>query len=203
MSASSKFLAILVGGLCAAAALVAGPSASAQPCPDVEVIFARGMDEPPGPGDVGTPFVDALRGKTNRVIGVYPVNYAAKKEDAGRGVDDMADHIQKAIAACPDTRLVLGGYSLGAAITNEVVNTRLAPDADQHIAAVVTFGNASRLLNVPTGVGPAFAGKTIDQCLPGDPICQPNGDFFLSHLQLAYLLSGQVNTAADFTAARL
>ena len=37
------------------------PSASAQPCPDVEVIFARGTGEPPGVGGVGQAFVDALR----------------------------------------------------------------------------------------------------------------------------------------------
>ena len=46
------------------------PSASAEPCPDVEVIFARGTGEPPGVGGVGQAFVDALRsqagGKSRR-----------------------------------------------------------------------------------------------------------------------------------------
>ena len=37
------------------------PSASAQPCPDVDVVFARGTGEPPGVGGIGQAFVDALR----------------------------------------------------------------------------------------------------------------------------------------------
>ena len=37
------------------------PSVSAQPCPDVEVVFARGTAEPPGVGGIGQAFVDSLR----------------------------------------------------------------------------------------------------------------------------------------------
>jgi len=38
----------------------AAPKASADDCPDVEVIFARGTNEPPGLGRVGDAFVDSL-----------------------------------------------------------------------------------------------------------------------------------------------
>ncbi|WP_156764445.1 cutinase family protein, partial [Mycobacterium sp. E3247] len=44
--------------------------ASAAPCPDAEVTFARGTDEPPGVGAVGDAFVNSLRGKTRKSIGV-------------------------------------------------------------------------------------------------------------------------------------
>ena len=53
---------------------------------------------------------------------------------------------------CPDTRIVLGGYSLGAAVTDVVLavpfaffgfDKPLPPGADQHIAAVALFGNGS------------------------------------------------------------
>jgi hypothetical protein len=37
------------------------PSAWAQPCPDVEVVFARGTGEPPGVGPTGQAFIDNLR----------------------------------------------------------------------------------------------------------------------------------------------
>ena len=40
---------------------VSVPSASAQQCPDVEAVFARGTSEPPGVGGVGQAFVDQLR----------------------------------------------------------------------------------------------------------------------------------------------
>src|ERR1700752_4059774 len=82
--------------LCAAAASVtvasvipsaAAPSASADPCPDVEVVFARGTGEAPGVGGVGQAFVDSLQSQVGgRSVGVYPVNYAASS-DFGGGLD--------------------------------------------------------------------------------------------------------------------
>ena len=51
-----------VGVTTSAALLVAPvPLATAQGCPDVEVVFARGTGEPPGVGEVGQAFVDAVR----------------------------------------------------------------------------------------------------------------------------------------------
>lgn len=53
----------------AAAALLVVPNASSMPtasadgCPDVEVVFARGTSEPPGLGRVGDGLVGALRGR--------------------------------------------------------------------------------------------------------------------------------------------
>jgi len=65
--------------------------ASAGSCPDVEVVSARGTDEPPGVGSVGQAFIDSLRSKIpGRSVGVYAVNYPAtgdfaKSESAGAG----------------------------------------------------------------------------------------------------------------------
>jgi len=39
------------------------PLATAAPCPDIEVVFARGTNESPGIGWIGKAFVDALRPK--------------------------------------------------------------------------------------------------------------------------------------------
>ena len=50
--------------------------ASAEPCPDVEVVFARGTGEQAGVGGVGQAFVDAVRAQAGgRSVGVYAVNY--------------------------------------------------------------------------------------------------------------------------------
>jgi hypothetical protein len=49
-------------------------SASAGPCPDVEVVFARGTNEPPGLGNVGQAFIDSLR---SQVAGRSVEAYAA------------------------------------------------------------------------------------------------------------------------------
>ena len=95
------------------------PSASAA-CPQVEVIFARGRVESPGVGVLGNAFISALRSKTDKNIDVYAVRYPADNE-IDIGANDMSGHIQYMIGSCPDTRLVLGGYSLGAAVTDVVL----------------------------------------------------------------------------------
>jgi cutinase-like protein len=178
------------------------PAASAA-CPDAEVVFARGREEPPGVGAVGDALVNSLRGKTRRSVGVYGVNYPADIS-TGSGANDMSAHVQSMARSCPNTRIVLGGYSLGAEVADLVIGSRagfgftnpLPPGDDQHVAAVALFGNGSR------GVAPAFAGKTIDQCAPGDPICG-RGMNWPSHLQPSYIDSGLVDQAAGFAAGKL
>jgi len=184
----------------AIAALI--PAASAA-CPDAEVIFARGREEPPGVGAVGDALVNSLRGKTRMSVSVYGVNYPANIS-TGSGANDMSAHVQSMARSCPNTRMVLGGYSLGAEVADLVTGGRpefgftnpLPPGVDQHVAAVALFGNGTR------GLAPAFAGKTIDQCATGDPICG-RGLNWPSHLQPSYIDSGLVDQAASFVAGRL
>ena len=54
----ARAAAAAVFGVTAAVMGGAVPSASAQPCPDVDVVFARGTGEVPGVGGVGQAFVD-------------------------------------------------------------------------------------------------------------------------------------------------
>ena len=156
----------LVGAVVVAvwSVLLAGPvpSASAQPCPDVEVIFARGTAEPPGVGGVGQAFVDALRSQAgSRSVGVYPVNYPASADFADpmafaatvvEGIRDAGAHIQSTAATCPNTRMVVGGYSQGAAVAGFVTSAEVPPEVPaalvptpmplevaDHVAAVALF----------------------------------------------------------------
>ncbi len=80
------------------------PAASAA-CPDAEVVFARGREEPPGVGAVGDALVNSLRGKTRMSVGVYGVNYPANITTA-TGANDMSAHVQFMAKNCPNTRLV-------------------------------------------------------------------------------------------------
>jgi cutinase len=171
------------------------PAASAA-CPDVEVVFARGREEPPGVGAVGDALVNSLRSKVRMSVGVYGVNWPADIA-VSPGANDMTAHVQSMAASCPNTRMVLGGYSLGASAADLAVRG-MPPGMDQHIAAVALFGNGARRL----GPAPAFAGKTIDQCADGDPICG-RGLNWPSHLQPSYLSSGLVDQAATFIAGKL
>jgi cutinase-like protein len=170
------------------------PEASAA-CPGAEVVFARGREEPPGVGAVGDALVNSLRGKTGMSVGVYGVNYPANIS-VDSGANDMSAHVQSMARSCPNTHEVLGGYSLGAEVADLVTWGRLPPGVDQHVAAVALFGNGTRRLS------PAFAGKTIDQCAQGDPICG-RGTSWPAHLQPSYIDSGLVDQAASFVAGKL
>lgn len=191
------------------------PTAAAASCPASELVFARGRTEAPGPGKIGSALISALRSRVSN-IGLYAVKYAADT-DPDRGAQDMSGHIQYMINSCPDTRLVLGGYSLGAAATDLVLaspvpvfgfTNLLPPGADQHIAAVALFGNGSAWAGPITGLSPLYGERTIELCHGADPICNPAdphtwSDNWPDHLADAYINAGMVNQAADFVASRL
>jgi cutinase len=192
------------------------PTASAQSCPEVEVVFARGRQESPGVGKLGNAFISALRSKSNKNIGVYAVQYPADNE-IDQGANDMSGHIQSMMNNCPNTRLVLGGYSLGAAVTDVVLavpfdffgfKAPLPPGADQHIAAVALFGNGAAWVGPITNFNPLYRERTIELCHGADPICNPADpntweDNWPAHLANAYIDAGQANQAADFVAGRI
>ncbi|HUB57417.1 MAG TPA: cutinase family protein, partial [Mycobacterium sp.] len=108
------------------AALLSTPIdiASAAPCPDVEVTFARATTEPPGVGVVGRQFIDALRSQVGgRSVGVYAVNYPASEDfiaSSNAGTGDANAHVTSTIANCPNTKVVLGGYSQGAMVIDQI-----------------------------------------------------------------------------------
>jgi cutinase len=224
-------IAILTAGTLLTAQI---PAASAQPCPDVEVVFARGTAEPPGVGGVGQAFVDTLRSQIGpRSMDVYPVNYVASGDFGDRigfartvvdGIRDAGAHVEATAANCPNTRIVIGGYSQGAVVAGYVtaavipdavpaeyrsfIPNPMPPEVANHVAAVVLFGKPSiQWLNdagaPPIVIGPLYVPKTIDLCADGDTICNgaPLGGPTIAHAM--YPMNGMVNQAAEFAAGRL
>ena len=207
----------LAASLFASAALVfapavAAPVASAQGCPDIEVVFARGTDEPPGLGRVGSTFVDSLSGRVGgRSVGSYAVNYPATYDflQVAAGANDASGHIQYMINTCPNTRLVLGGYSQGAAVIDVIAavpvpgagfTAPLPPNAPDHVAAIAVFGNPSAKIGLPLTSSPVWGSRSIDLCTPGDPVCS-GGDDIPAHSN--YGPSGLADQAAGFVAGLL
>lgn len=192
------------------------PTASAAPCPQVEVVFARGRTEPAGVGTLGNAFVKALRSKSDKNIGMYAVRYPADTE-VDVGANDMSQHIKYMMDSCPDTRLVVGGYSLGAAVADVVLavpitafgfKNPLPAGADTHIAAVALFGNGAAWVGPITNFSPIYNDRTIELCHGADPICNPADpntwkNNWPDHLAGAYIDAGMVNQAADFVAGRI
>lgn len=203
------------------------PMVSAEPCPDVEVVFARGTGEPPGIGSVGGLFVDALRSQVGaKSLGVYAVNYPASNDFASSdfpktvidGIRDAGSHIQSMAMSCPQTRQVLGGYSQGAAVAGYVtsavvppavpvqaVPAPMAPEVANHVAAVTLFGAPSAQFlgqygAPPIAIGPLYQPKTLQLCADGDSICG-DGNSPVAHGQ--YAVNGMVGQGANFAASRL
>jgi len=196
-------------------AAVSIPSTLADPCSDIEVVFARGTDQPPGVGGVGEAFVDSLRSQVGgRSVGVYAVNFPANHDlsnSASVGANDASAHVQHIAATCPNTRMVLGGYSIGAVVIDLITAAGVPPrgfipapmpaKVADHVAAVAVFGNPWAKSQAPlTAISPLYGAKAIDLCYPGDPICS-DGDNSSAHGQ--YVQSGMARQAATFAASRV
>jgi cutinase len=198
------------------------PSAHGDVCPDAEVVFARGTTEEPGPGPTGDAFIDSLRSRVGaKTVGVYAVDYPATTDfpTAVDGIADARAHILATAATCPHTKVVLGGFSQGAAVMGFVtasvvpdgvsasdVPAPMPPDVADHVAAVALFGKPStRFMHAindpPIIVGPQYVDKTIDLCVDNDLVCDPHGSSFSAHDQ--YDETGMVDQGAAFVTSRL
>jgi hypothetical protein len=220
-----RFLApavVAASGLGASVFATAVPAASAQPCPDVQVVFARGTDEAPGVGPTGQAFVDSLRPRVGgRSFDVYPVNYPATN-DWGTGLDGIKDagfHVESMARDCPNTKMLLSGYSQGAAVMGFVTSAAVPdgvdpatvpkpmdPEVASHVSSVVLFGlpnvRAMNFLNEPpVAIGPLYQDKTIKVCAAEDPVCS-DGMNFAAHD--TYASDGaMIDKGAAFAASRL
>jgi cutinase len=211
----------------AAAAVLAcigyAPPAAAEECPDVQVVFARGTFEAPGVGATGQSFVDALRAELpSKSVDVYPVNYPASLDfaRAADGVADASNKVQDIANKCPKTKMVLGGYSQGAAVIAYLTTDHVPPNYElpagitgpmpksvaNHVAAVALFGKPSTgFLNMldptapPITIGHEYGKKALDLCVDNDPVCTAGGGGDPGAHGL-YAVDGMTAQAAGFAA---
>jgi hypothetical protein len=221
-----RFLAsavVAASGVGASVLASAIPSASADPCSDVQVVFARGTDDPPGVGATGQAFIDSLRPRIGaRSLDVYAVDYPATHDwtTAGEaGIRDAGAHVVSMAHDCPKTQMVLGGYSQGAAVMGFVTSAAVPagidpatvpkpmdPEVANHVSSVVLFSvpneRAMKFFGEPQVViGPVYQAKTVQICAPEDPICA-DGMNFAAHD--TYATNGAViEQGAAFAASHL
>lgn len=212
---AGRAAAALITVLVQQSILSAVPVASAADCADAEVVFARGTDEPDGMGVVGNAFVGSLREQAVGMnIATYAVDYDAGKLQlgSGDGAKDMIKRIKSTTSSCPDTKIVLGGYSQGANVVNIVAGNpivgiawgeSLPPSMANNIVAVATFGNvANRSGTKLPSQSPMFTGKAVDLCNPADPVCHAGpGNAWSGHTD-GYVPAYTAQAAA-FVASRL
>jgi cutinase len=216
---------VVIGTLAGSVVAPASANASADACPSVEVVFARGTLEPAGVGATGQAFADALNARLpGKTVEVYGVNYPASL-DFGRAADGVVDashQIETIVASCPTTRIVLGGYSQGAAVAGYTtasavpagfdlpagITGPMSPAIAPHVAAVVLFGTPDAwFLNLadhnapPINIGELYSAKTLQLCATGDPVCFPGGLNRSAHS--SYKDNGMADQAADFATRQL
>ncbi len=220
-----RHIALLISAATAVPMILLGVptlSARAAECPDAEVIFARGTTEAPGLGPTGQSFVNSVRSRVSgKSVGAYAVDYPATMDfpTAVDGISDARAHILATATNCPRTKMVLGGFSQGAAIAGFVtasvipdgvhaadVPTPLPPAISDHVAAVALFGKPSTrfmkaISEPPITIGTLYTAKTIDLCVDNDLVCAANGRSFSAHNQ--YEEAGMVDRGATFVANQL
>ena len=137
---------------------VRAPVASADACPDVEVVFARGTSDKPGFGPVGKQFISTLQKKLiGKKVAAYAVDYSASwdfSKSTSEGAVDANKHVQYTAGVCPNTKIVLGGISQGAGVIDLITIGKrklwfftpspLPDTMVNHVAAIAVFGNPSR-----------------------------------------------------------
>jgi cutinase len=219
---SALTAAAFLVGLLGATAPVAN---AADACANVEVVFARGTWEAPGVGATGQVFVDALTARLpGKTVDAYGVNYPASLHfgQAVEGIADASNKIQMIAASCPTTKIVLGGYSQGAAVAAYTTADSVPAGFDlpagltgpmpasvaSHVSAVVLFGTPDTWFMglvqnsaPPITIGQAYAAKTLQLCATGDPVCFPGGLDRSAHS--SYKVNGMADQAADFAARQL
>ncbi|KAH9210756.1 cutinase [Leptodontidium sp. 2 PMI_412] len=147
-------------------------------CRRVTVIFGRGSGQPGNVGSiVGPPFFDALvsrLGASN--VAIQGVNYPASYEEAAaggskEGTANLVSFAQLASSKCPNTQIILSGYSQGAQLIH-LAGPSLTSVASK-IAAVVVFGDPYNNQAI-SNISPS---KVRSFCANGDFICNRNGGF--------------------------
>ncbi|KAK5939613.1 hypothetical protein PMZ80_007992 [Knufia obscura] len=175
-------------------------------CRDVIFFFARGSTEAGNLGTVIGPDVgNGLKrvfGSTNVAVeGIdYPALLSTNNLPGGAdlgGIREMEDLLDSAASRCPNSKIVVGGYSQGAALVHRAVEDR-STAVKNKIVGAVTFGDTKNLQdgrqipNFPRE-------KTRIFCAVGDLVC--TGSLIITAAHLTY--GANAAEAVAFLAARI
>ncbi|KAF2636485.1 cutinase precursor [Massarina eburnea CBS 473.64] len=158
-------------------------------CRDVLFAWARGSTEAGNMGNiVGPPTSDAIKaefGETN--VATEGIDYAAALlPNALPGGTDakskklMQDTLNAMATQCPDSVIVAGGYSQGAAVNHRAIEELPAQTQDR-IAGVILYGDTQNQQDNAqiSGFPPE---KTMIICADGDAVCDGTLTILPPHL---------------------
>ncbi|CZT04721.1 hypothetical protein WAI453_007718 [Rhynchosporium graminicola] len=141
-------------------------SSNSAPCATgVHIIVARASTEVPGEGIIGAvadQVVKAVPGSDSEAVG-YPATLLDYLTSEGTGVKVMTNMIETYTMRCPQSKLVLMGYSQGAQVVGDVMCGTSTPAFNstppipiamtKNIVAIIQMGDPSHIPNLPQDVG--------------------------------------------------
>ncbi|PCD23464.1 hypothetical protein AU210_014984 [Fusarium oxysporum f. sp. radicis-cucumerinum] len=144
------------------------------PCRNVTMIYARGSRQAGNVGKANNTGPALFNSLADRIglenLAVQGVTYKARRRDfifkggCNEGSKTMAKLINQAASQCPDTKIVIAGYSQGAQLLHKAAKNVTA-GVTQHIAAAVTLGYPKKPM------GKIAASRSLSVCRPGDSFC--------------------------------
>jgi len=96
----------------------------AVPCPAIQIISARGSTEAQGEGRLST-LADAIEQGTSQTVGrssvVFPASLFNYVASTATGVVNLKSQLAQQAISCPNSKIVLLGYSAGAAVIGDTI----------------------------------------------------------------------------------
>jgi hypothetical protein len=169
-SRSIKRLAILATGTVVSSlvlsAVVASPAhavPSSGGCAQVSIITARASTEAAGEGITGalvTQVVNASTQTVSRAAVSYPATLNNYANSSLQGINALKTQLTNLVNSCPNTKVVLMGYSQGAHVVGDVLGggqggslgattAPVASSISSHVVAVATFGDPRHVASGP------------------------------------------------------
>ncbi|CZT08004.1 hypothetical protein WAI453_002320 [Rhynchosporium graminicola] len=173
-------------------------------CKAVTVLYAKGTGEVGNMGDGSSPgpaWAAAIRASLGTAaVTVQGIDYDASVigylvGGSASGTTTYVNTINQASTKCPNTKIVVGGYSQGGQILHNAAE-KLTAAVTARISAVVVFGGPD--VKTKQAVGKIPASKVLQICHTGDIICTGSGGA-AAHLTYAK----DAATAAAFVVARV
>ncbi|KAJ5063786.1 cutinase-domain-containing protein [Bipolaris maydis] len=171
-------------------------------CTDMTVVFARGTGEMGNVGTVsGPPMFKAIRSKLGAdrvtVQGVdYPASAAGNVNLGGDGGEKMAALVKQVKSLCPNTKVIVSGYSQGAMVVHNAFNKGLSAE---DVSGAVLFGDPLKR----TAVGKLPTDKVKQFCGTADQICGGGGDGGATGSHISYGSSAEAAATFAIQAAGL
>ena len=155
------------GGTSGGGGTSTGGGTSAGGCAEVHIIATRASTERPGAGIIGS-LVTAVQQASDQSVSTdttdYPATLSNYSSSVARGVAALTEQVTTQAADCPESKIVLLGYSQGAHVIGDVLagSGRAGPGrqtaplddgAAERVAAVVLMGDPRFVPNKPFNAG--------------------------------------------------